>query len=627
MKIDCLRIVGLLLRLSLFSLPVLGDKDPSAAPDHTLPIPSKNAIFDATYHSSFNASHGTNSSASPLATGTRPVYLIMHARLAGAQTIPPTYEKLFPVYALLHFNATSTDGPLEIQIINDNGQDLIRVTDWGIENSHKPLGVPHMGYLTDYFELFGKSNATNDQILNPATGKGIIHDVWTRNTSLSLKAYNSVDFMHACIAHLGLGLAPSNSPSAIIPTRIAYAQMFWRNLWVAEKVVSQYPVWLETLKGWGDQVQKTRTEFHWHIDADPHVDIVKPHLVPSSISASSADLDASSDDDSMSDLAAPEMTETYHANDDETRTAPEYQWIYSQQDDQQSLQTRDQPSGSQSIVADQYLVYNPGENDHAVAQKLDDGTNDYAMRPANDLETPVNRPDIAAEARTLSRKVLALVRPVTVVGSVAGVIAVVILDFRDPDNATSLVCALFSIIGGLLGLLLLWGPGFLSEAVMIAALFVGSVPEMGNVPTMNSPRPPTASVQNNNAYKMSPHWRRTSSGPAPALRNDVQGILQYTIVGDRNQTGNERCLSKGFKDCTVVYGPHLLAAALHIESFDAFALLIHFNEGYPMAMKDLIKAFSLSTDPDSATKVATIDCSHSYVPNNRYSWSSKVFPG
>ena len=119
-----------------------------------------------------NGSISTNSSAVPLASGTRPVYLVMNVRLKAAQIFPPTYDKLFPAYAALHFNATAIDGPLETQLINKDGQDVIRVTDWGLTNSDKPMGVPQPGYLTDYFELFGKSNATKDDILNATTGEG-----------------------------------------------------------------------------------------------------------------------------------------------------------------------------------------------------------------------------------------------------------------------------------------------------------------------------------------------------------------------------------------------------------------------------------------------------------------------
>lgn len=592
---------------------------------HAPPAPSNNTASTLAQHPTIKAPNATNSLAMPLAKGNRPVYLVMHVKLTGAQTLPPTYEKLFPAYASLHFNATSMDGPLEIQIVNDHGQDLIRVTDWGLENSDKPMGVPQLGYLTDYFELFGKSNATNNQILDAATGKGIVRDVWSRNNSLALKAYNSIDFMHACIAYLGLGLAPSNSPSSIVPTRIFQAQMFWRNIWVDEKVISHYPIRLEALKGWGDQVQKTRTEFHWQVGADPTMGMVRSHSVP--LDPTSIDLNSSFPDNGMSDLAAPGMTETYQASDDAIRTAPEYQWIYSQSATRKSTQRRDEPSGSQLAVADQYLVYNPGEDDYvAIAQKLDEGTNEYAVRPADDLSSPANRPDIAAEARTASQKVLALLRPVAAIGSITSIVAIVILDLKDSGDSTSLICGLFSLIGGFLGLFLLVGPGFLSEIIMLASILIGVVPHLSDNPgTYGRQLPQYTDSHSANTHGVEYHWKRASLGPVPPLRTDIQGILQYAIIGDRNKTGNENCLSKGYKECTVVYGPHLLAAALQIEIFDAFALLVHYNEGFPMAMKDLVKAFGLSTDPDSAKQVATIDCSHSSKPNGRFSWSGETF--
>lgn len=177
--------------LSLLFVPCLGSISHIASHGHVTRFSSA-APHDGTSNATvndgtFQASKSTNS------TSARPVYLIMHTRLTGVQIFPPTYDTLFPVYTSLHFNATTTDGPLDIQVINQNGQDLIRITDWGLRNNDKPMGVLQPGYLKDYFELFGQTNITNDQILSPSTGRGLVHDIWTDKSSLSLKAYNSND--------------------------------------------------------------------------------------------------------------------------------------------------------------------------------------------------------------------------------------------------------------------------------------------------------------------------------------------------------------------------------------------------------------------------------------------------
>ena len=604
---------------------------PTAKYLHTRSYDSNGSLMQAN-----NPSNATTSSLRPLATGNRPVYLVMQVRLIASQTFPPTYEKLFPVYGSLHFNATSTDGPLEIQLVKQNGQDLIRVTDWGLENADKPLGVPQPGYLTDFFELFGKSNLTNDQILNSSTGKGLIHDVWSRNSSLALKAYNSIDFMHACIAQLGLGLAPSDNPSAIIPTRIALAQTYWRNLWVAEKVVLDFPVWLETLNGWGSEVKKSRAEFKWHNGSDPSSGMIPSRPVPidQSISGSSDALI----NDGISDLAAPEVTETYLASNDTLQTAPRFQFIYAQPNNTGKVQRR-------ATVKDQYIVENPGES-YGLGTRLQDGGNTVAMKEvsgsstdvevsggggstmseletlADDLAPPEDRVTNAVVARIAARPYLTLVRAVGGLVAALGSLVVIITDLTKSHNQNAELCAILSILLLGAGLLFYLAPLGIAEVTMMTSVLVGEIPNYTKS-VEQAGNSPAHSDFKNDRNNFSGHGKRAPSAPTPPMRTDVQGILQYTIVGDRNQTGNEKCISKGYKNCTTVYGPYLLATALQIEPFDAFALLIHANNGYPLSMQDLIKAFNLSTDPDSANQVATIDCGHSTKPNDRFSWSSK----
>ena len=605
-------------------------RSPATSPD--------NLAFKSSAFSAGNVSSSTNSSTVPLATGSRPVYLVMNVRLTGAQTFPPTYEKLFPVYASLHFNASSTDGPLEVQLVNQNSQNIIRVTDWGLHNSDKPLGVPQPGYLTDYFELFGRTNLTNSQILNASTGRGLIHEIWARNTSLALKAYNSIDFMHACIAHLGLGLAPSDSLSAVIPTRIAVAQTYWRNIWVAEKIVSHYSIWLETLEGWGSQVRKSRAEFNWQLGADPSAGMVHSRPVP--VDQTNANLKEALVDNGISDLAAPEVTETYLASNDTIETAPEFQFIYTQPTPQKRFQRRDGPE-----VVDQYLVVNPGDDYPVIGQKLEDGNNEYSMKAASepiddeadgassptdeatltdDVVSPSDRITDAIAARFAEKPVLTLVRAVNGIGSIAGAAAVIIIDFKKAGQNDATLMGIISMTLLIAGAFAYLGPPVIPEIVILSAILIGEVPDFSK--TLGTPGSTFTPASTSNLHSTNlGRWKRTYSAPTPPLRSDVRGILQYTIVGDRNLTGNEKCLSKGYKNCTVVYGPYLLATALKLETFDAFALLVHYNEGYPMAMADLVKAFTLATDPESASQVATIDCSHSSKPNFRFSWSGQYF--
>ena len=624
MKVQNLDLVSFLAYSLLLIQPCLGQ----AAFNNAIPT-ANHTLSDSTSLTTADASNATNSSSAALAAGHRPVYLVMNVRLTAAQTFPPTYEKLFPAYASLHFNATPTDGPLDIQLVNKNGQDLIRVTDWGLQNSDKPMGVPQPGYLTDYFELFGKANMTNNQILHNSTGEGLIHDVWTKNTSLALKAYNSVDFMQACIAQLGLGTAPSETPSAIIPTRIAQAQTYWRNTWVAEKVVSHYSVWLDTLQGWGPQVQISRAEFNYQVGADASAGMVQSRPVP--LNPVPDKSNSSLVESELSDLAAPEMTETYQASDNTTASAPQYQWIYAQAARNNSLQPNNNLQSNSNLqrrdppadVPKQFLVYHPGEGDFAIASEY--GANGRPRQPymkEGDVVPPEGRTSNAVVELTNRQIAISFARAAGAFGAIAGIIAIAVVDFGPTSDGTSLMCGLFSLITGVIGLLFFFtGIAALPEITMLSAVFIGEIPRfMQSAGDHTEPNP----SHGGRGYGED-NWKRAGpSASTPALRTDVQGILQWTIVGDKDKLGNEKCLAKGYKDCTIVYGPYLLATALQIENFDAFALLIHFNEGYPMSMPDLAKAFKLSTDPDAANSVATIDCSHSTIPDGRFSFSSEL---
>ena len=565
--------------------------------------PSTNGLILNPYQSN-NTSNLSSSGFDPKDREIRPVYLAMHVRLTGEQVFPPSYEKLFPVYASLHFNGTSTDGPMEVQLI-ESGQNVIRITDWGLHNNNKPLGTPQPGYLTEFFQLFGQTNITNRQILDPSNGKGLIHDVWSQNTSLALKSWNSIDFMHTCIAQLKLGLASSDDMTATIPTRIALAQTYWRNLWVPEKAITRYPVWYEALNGWGTQVKKTRAEFHWEVGADPSAGMVQSHPV----SVDQASTNQSYEND-MSSLAAPEMTETYLASDSITQSAPELQFIYAQPQHSQHISKRAPPTAE--------LVLQPGADGYNMGRQLQvvDGIYQADARPATDLIRPTNAVTDATEARIGLKSIASVARVIGDVGAVVGAITFIVLDFKNayPGNHQEMIFGLVSMVTALESafMMTIMGAVVLGEFTMIASVILAAVPSM------------IASAEHDHT----PHsWSQRSSVATLPSSTDVQGILQYTIVGDRNQTGNEKCLNKGYKGCTTVYGPYFLAAALEIELFDAFALLIHYNKGFPMSMADLTKAFTLKSDPNKGDKAALIDCSHGIHPHDRNSkdlWARKL---
>ena len=253
--------------------------------------------------------------------------------------------------------------------------------------------------------------------------------------------------MHACIEQLGLGLAPASNPtaSAIIPIRIIQAQRYWRNLWVADRVAPQYPVWLETLQGWGASVQKNRAEFHFKVGVAASLGMVNARPVPTDPSNST--FDSSVDNDGLSDLAAPEMTETYHASNETTNSAPSMQWIYSQPAAKPRFQRREQ------LV--QVIVLNPGDDDDRVriGFQLDDRGKpvrienpvriEDSVRTVGDVVEPTDRVAGATNSRIAGRTVSQLFRDLSILGEAAGGIVIMILDFRNArkDSGASVGCA------------------------------------------------------------------------------------------------------------------------------------------------------------------------------------------
>ena len=98
--------------------------------------------------------------------------------------------------------------------------------------------------------------------------------------------------------------------------------------------------------------------------------------------------------------------------------------------------------------------------------------------------------------------------------------------------------------------------------------------------------------------------------------------------------------STGDSSCQALYGPGTIAAALDIDNFDAVVFLIQFNQGYPMTIPDMAKAFTMldkvpATTPDTqpiavssgggghsgldrrATAPATIACNNGAYHNTK----------
>ncbi|KAI9826639.1 MAG: hypothetical protein M1832_006235 [Thelocarpon impressellum] len=104
-------------------------------------------------------------------------------------------------------------------------------------------------------------------------------------------------------------------------------------------------------------------------------------------------------------------------------------------------------------------------------------------------------------------------------------------------------------------------------------------------------------------------------------------LIQYALFGDPKVTGNEKCREgaegrPGNPNCTVQYGPGVLARAFGWDNFDPVVFMIRYNEGYAMAVPDMAKAFCVApASPlygECKDAIATVRC-HNRRPCNMYS--------
>lgn len=102
------------------------------------------------------------------------------------------------------------------------------------------------------------------------------------------------------------------------------------------------------------------------------------------------------------------------------------------------------------------------------------------------------------------------------------------------------------------------------------------------------------------------------SGPTYAMTKNSTQVIQFSFFGDAKHTGNEKC-AKEHPGCVASYGPGILALSFKWEWFDAIVFMIWANQGFPMTIPDMAKAFGtpVAYDKDLSTNssvVAQISC-------------------
>lgn len=90
--------------------------------------------------------------------------------------------------------------------------------------------------------------------------------------------------------------------------------------------------------------------------------------------------------------------------------------------------------------------------------------------------------------------------------------------------------------------------------------------------------------------------------------NDAQQIIQYCMFGDGKHTGNEQCRAgtpdhPGNPNCTVLYGPGIIASVFGWSNFDAVAFMLEYNKGYSMSIPQIAAAFQVR-DPSTLEQIS-----------------------
>ena len=102
---------------------------------------------------------------------------------------------------------------------------------------------------------------------------------------------------------------------------------------------------------------------------------------------------------------------------------------------------------------------------------------------------------------------------------------------------------------------------------------------------------------------------------------DPVGILRRQFFGSAKKTGTEKCAAAGHDNCTLLMGASTLSGAFHLSNKEVIALLIHFNEGYPMTIDDLATALKpgIGTDatPPSPDAPFWVQCHSTEVSTGR----------
>ncbi|KAI9673996.1 MAG: hypothetical protein M1817_002202 [Caeruleum heppii] len=199
--------------------------------------------------------HGTGSDLFRRRGGERrSVTLIADVDLEASDVSPTTGKPLLSTHSAVHLSGTSVDGPLRVELLKPSPWEwAVRALDWGPENSDKPIAPTSKRYHRKLFEL-GYVDLRNADIIDPATGKGLLLDTWTEDPVFRPGSNDCNKLAQRLVAGMNLQI-----PEAARPLLAQAAEFGVRQALGVRR--DALPLFSERIVEWGNSAPHTRIEF------------------------------------------------------------------------------------------------------------------------------------------------------------------------------------------------------------------------------------------------------------------------------------------------------------------------------------------------------------------------------
>ena len=499
----------------------------------------------------------------------REVFLILDHRLKP-EFDSVTRESTLLAHSELHITGTATDGPLRLSISSFDHVFFAKVMDWTTANSNQPLGANSKAYNARRIVPLGSTGVTNEAIFDPSTGNGLVLDAIRSDfeDGYASGVKGCIAFARSMSSRLGLTV-PSDTEAYLAKAQTILSRSIW--------AVSQerLPVMYQQLTGWKDSTKPPQRAFYAQAFDDKD-----------QLSLKQAEGPFESDGDPI----IPEQSSEWG------------KWLANVMEytDEHSLGLDPDPvlQPWDEFAPNQQTLSSELSNLEKADPKLSVESGEVSTTTPEQVPVQDMLPDRAvALARTggslsniplfTSELVAGITKTIGVVAALAGP-AFIILDLVE-HNWVGAGFGIAGLVAGVAASLAIAGPLGWFVGGLVTALFA-ILPSLVN-------------------YKA-----------PPSITNVVQ-ILQYSMFGDAGHTGNEKCQSMGNSNCTALYGLGVISSVFQWNEFDAAAFMIQYNQGYPMSIPDMAKAFVAVQNSDGTTgtaaqSISVIDCQ--YHPPMRF---------